>query len=267
MRPPPHIAPTMPRQVLAVLGLLALAGTTAACGQGRPQDAPMREDICPRIADRLEARLRFDETNAPVIRALGATDRETRLRHLRGPAENDALYTYLTAREMGRNCAGVGRPDCTDVGTLFLDDLDAALRRTRLLLDGMRGIGPCAPSEAQRRIGASCSDVDAALPWYDPIDRVREGWAKPFDVNGQTPYASHAALQMARWRAAVDYAVDVVEFCAPSAAPSCAKLRDGLFDATPDELFARVLSLHHAFAERTWCPSTSVVDAKDDAGP
>ncbi len=240
--------------------VLALAWVATACTSGTGRRTRLGEEICARLADRLEVRLRAHESDLPLLRAW-AVDELTKTRHLLTPTVNDAAASHRVLDAVAPECSldAVPRACAATTPSFVLGDPEGSLRRMRLLLDGLRGRGPCARPDPTGRQRADCGAMEIFLRISpDEVDRVREGSSTPFDTEGHmTRYASEAAETMARWRALVDYGLALAPICAPRAADSCVRLRDGLPDIGPDELVARLRALDAAFRTGTSCPSTT----------
>ena len=233
---------------------LAVVCVGLGCSSGNPE-ARLAEQICTRLADRLESRLRAHQADLGLLRTWARSDGPARSTHDLSATVNDAVATHRAVVVLGPFCADVKNVEaCSPTRSLtFLDDVDGAFRHTRTLLDGVRGKGPCAPDLAVRR--ASCFNMELHLNVGDQkLEMVHEGWANPTDERGlETRYAGYAAVQMAWWRALVDYGIALAPVCAPRAATSCEHLRDGLAGATPEDLADRVRALRRAIQEGTAC--------------
>ncbi len=240
---------------------LVVGCAAIGCGSGPARDAKVADEICSRVGDRLEVRLRAHEADLPQLRSWAHADSRATLQHMLSPTMNDVAATHATALAVGPYCVRRDAAECaTPILAFYLDDVDASFLRTRRLLDGMRGRGSCAPVDRRLRQRSSCDNARMHLEVLDDreLEVVREGWSNPLDRDGRpTRYASLAAEAMARWRALIDYGLALAPVCAPSAVSSCERLRVGLAEATPDDVAARVRALGRAFRDGTACPAVN----------
>lgn len=243
----------------SVIAIAAFAAFAAACGSSGSRDADVGDQLCARLADRLEERVCVHEADLPVLRSWATTGGEHRIDVLLSPTLNDLWATDSQVKELGPACSAPSAAAPCARRVRPLEDVDDAVARLRMRLDGVRGTGPCAPDPAARR-RATCHLIDDQLGVdADELSRVRDGWSTPVDGRGLfTKYALFAADTMARWRALLDYSLAVVPVCVPRAAATCAYLRDGLHDASPDELAARLRTLQAAFRDGAPCASAAV---------
>ena len=214
-------------------------------------------------------RLRAHEADRPHLAALVTQDGQPARDAFLSPTANDLVATYQAAWKTAPCARVMEVPECPQLTVVALaSDVDRAMKQLRTFLDGMRGRGPCASSLEYRR-AADCKRLlrEFELTPLRDLDMVRTGWASPVDTSGRlTEHASWAARSTAEWRAFVDYGVALAPVCAPRAAASCDRLREGLPDASPDELIGRLRALGAAYREGTPCP-TSKPSTAEVGGP
>ena len=235
----------------------------ASCGSSKSPTSDRREDLCTLVADRLEERLRIHQADLPRLRAWSGTTLDERLAHQNDPALNDAVATYQTAWQVAPFCANVlVTKECPQLTPpSLLKDVDGSFRTMRALLDGMRRRGPCAGPTRPGEL--DCEIIEMQLgeaPGY--LAMVREGWSTPSEAYGlPTRYAGFAVERMASWRALVDYGVAVAPVCARREPTTCDRLREGLPEASPDDLVASMHVLLAAFLADQDCANPSAPEA------
>ena len=249
----------------------SLACVAVACGSSDDSTTRRGRQICARVAERLETRMRNHEADLPQLRAWAAAPDPSKVeRHQDEPVLADFVATYRTARRLAPSCTTAAVVKECEVTPFVLDDLDGSIRAIRAVLRGMTGEGPCAPDRPQRS-AFSCDILEMGPGGAEIfLDLVHEGWSRPRDMNGlATEHAGLAVSTMASWRAFVDYGVAIAPVCAPRVAASCEGLRENLASATPADLVARMRALYAAFHDGTACPAPGLLPggAAVDAGP
>jgi hypothetical protein len=249
---------------LLVVAVVAVAFAMGGCGRGRETHVRAVDDLCPLLAERMDARLRAHRVAVASRPPSFAVDIEPDDKNYAWRTVDAVRSTYRAAIDFGPGCASDERAECSLRSIDSAAGLEDALRRIALVADGMRGRGPCAPTPPPGRQVASCSEARRQL-YIAPQDaqRVRDDWAKaPGTGSAMTPALesqartsrSAAESDLVRWRALVDYGIAVAPVCAKGL-PSCARPSEGLGEAQPEELLSRIDALRTAFVDGTPCPT------------
>jgi hypothetical protein len=242
--------------VKAAVFVILLCGASACSSSDHR--AKVAEEICGRVADRLEVRLSAHESDRQALKAWAQAEGRSWERHaVLNPTVQDMVSTQVMARELAGACIAYSVPECEPfLSFQALEDAEGVSRSGLLLLDGFRQKGLCAPTDMGTRQAQSCSALSNWLKIdNEVVQTVQAGWAKPLEESGLVDAkGAYAAMQMGRWRALVDYGVALMPVCAPQkVSGTCDGLRRGLAEAKPDDLVARIGALRAAYEEGIPC--------------
>lgn len=247
----------------------ALVLSSLACGSRASDDRRKEQDICRRLEARIAARSdahQVDRARLEEARAAGPQPRGDLLALM--PAVYDLVATHGVARDLGARCLSRDeKSPCEPALTLtpfLLEGLDHAFEQLDLLQRGMAGAGPCArrANEAPALSGTSPCAIIAFHLRADSasVASAAKGWPLALEPGGAPAEAARsAAMQVSQWRALIDYGLAVAPAClSAETLATCEKLRDGLHEAGPESLAARVNDLGEAFNKGTPCGAPGV---------